>query len=55
MREISLLPYKEVEDEIEFQGEIKFQSVDEIVLDQLTNIESDTFDNSVLIEIYNRL
>tara|TARA_B100001057_G_scaffold489790_1_gene576784 strand:- start:930 stop:1934 length:1005 start_codon:yes stop_codon:yes gene_type:complete len=55
LREISLLPYKEVEDEIEFQGEIKFQSVDEIVLDQLTNIESDTFDNSVLIEIYNRL
>ena len=55
LREISLLPHKEVEDELEFQGEIKFQSVDEIVLDQLTNIESDTFDNSVLIEIYNRL
>tara|TARA_B100001027_G_C16257055_1_gene327500 strand:- start:754 stop:1758 length:1005 start_codon:yes stop_codon:yes gene_type:complete len=55
LREISLLPHKEVEDEMEFQGEIKFQSVDEIVLDQLTNIESDTFDNSVLIEIYNRL
>ena len=46
---------KEIEEELEFQGEIKFQSVDEIVLDQLKNIESDTFDNSVLIEIYNRL
>ena len=55
LREISLLPHKEIDDEIEFQGEIKFQTVDEIVLDQLKNIESDTFDNSVLIEIYNRL
>jgi|TARA_B110000444_G_scaffold213028_1_gene209656 hypothetical protein len=55
LREISLLPHKEIDDEIEFQGEIKFQTVDEIVLDQLKNIESETFDNSVLIEIYNRL
>jgi UDP-2,3-diacylglucosamine pyrophosphatase LpxH len=55
LREISLLPYKELEEEMEFQGEISFKSVDEIVLDQLAKVESDTFDNSVLIEIYNRL
>ena len=55
LREISLLPYKEIEEEMEFQGEISFKSVDEIVLDQLAKVESDTFDNSVLIEIYNRL
>ena len=55
LREISLLPHKELEDEMEFAGEIKFQSVVEIVLDQLKNIDSETFDNSVLIEIYNRL
>ena len=55
LREISLLPYKELEEEMEFQGEISFQSVDEIVLDQLAKVESDTFDNSVLIELYNRL
>jgi DNA repair exonuclease SbcCD nuclease subunit len=55
LREISLLPHKEIEDELEFQGEIKFQSVDEIVLEQLRSIESETFDNSVLVEIYNRL
>ena len=55
LREISLLPYKELEEEMEFQGEISFKSVDEIVLDQLAKVESDTFDNSVLIELYNRL
>ena len=55
LREISLLPHKEAEDEIDFKGEIKFQSVDEIVLDQLKHIESETFDNNVLVEIYNRL
>ena len=55
LREISLLPHKQIEEEIEFQGEIKFQSVDEIVLDQLAKIESDSFDNHILMEIYNRL
>lgn len=55
LREISLLPHKQAEEEIEFQGEIKFQSVDEIVLDQLSKIESDSFDNHILMEIYNRL
>ena len=55
LREISLIPHKQAEDEIEFQGEIKFQSVDEIVLDQLAKIESDSFDNHILMEIYNRL
>jgi DNA repair exonuclease SbcCD nuclease subunit len=55
LREISLLPHKQAEEEIEFQGEIKFQSVDEIVLDQLNKIESDSFDNHILMEIYNRL
>jgi len=40
---------------MEFQGELSFKSVDEIVLDQLAKVESDTFDNNVLIEIYNRL
>jgi len=55
LREISLLPHKQAEEEIEFQGEIEFQSVDEIVLDQLSKIESDSFDNHILMEIYNRL
>jgi hypothetical protein len=55
LREISLLPYKELEDELEFQGEISFKSVDEIVLDQLKKVDSESFDNNVLIEIYNRL
>lgn len=39
----------------DFSGEITFKTVDQIVIEQLTNIESDTFDTKILIEIYNRL
>jgi|TARA_Y100001972_G_scaffold129048_1_gene193721 DNA repair exonuclease SbcCD nuclease subunit len=55
LRELALLPQKDAEDEIEFAGEIKFQSVDQIVIEQLKKLESETFDNNVLVEIYTRL
>ena len=55
LKQISDIDHKQAEEEIEFQGEIKFQSVDEIVLDQLSKIESDSFDNHILMEVYNRL
>ena len=41
--------------EQEFEGEIVFQSIDQIVLEQLNNIDSDTFEITKLINIYNRL
>jgi DNA repair exonuclease SbcCD nuclease subunit len=36
-------------------GEVKFESVDQIVTDQLTNIESEFYDNKLLLKIYNAL
>jgi len=36
-------------------GDIKFKTVDQIVVEQLTNVDSDAFDNKRLIEIYNGL
>ena len=36
-------------------ADIEFQSVDQIVIQQLQAVESETFDNNVLIAIYNSL
>jgi hypothetical protein len=36
-------------------GEIKFESVDQIVTDQITNIESEFYDNRLLLKIYQNL
>jgi hypothetical protein len=36
-------------------GEINFESVDQIVIDQITAIESDFYDPKVLLEIYRNL
>jgi uncharacterized membrane protein len=36
-------------------GEVKFESVDQIVVDQLTNIESEFYDNRLLLKIYQDL
>ena len=36
-------------------GEVKFESVDQIIVDQITAIESDFFDPKVLLEIYRNL
>ena len=36
-------------------GELKFESVDQIVIDQINSIESQGFDKKVLLEIYNNL
>ena len=36
-------------------GEIRFESVDQIVTDQITRIDSEFYDNRLLLEIYNNL
>ena len=56
LREMSLIPNKSagVEEDLA-PGEIKFESVDQIVTDQLTNIESDFYDNRLLLKIYQTL
>lgn len=55
IRELTLVPEKkdtEINTTIDVQA---FESVDQIVTKQLVNIESDTYDNKVLLEIYNNL
>ncbi len=56
IREISLIQEKEdISLVLDDQNESKFESVDQIVTEQLVNIDSDSFDKKVLLEIYNNL
>jgi DNA repair exonuclease SbcCD nuclease subunit len=56
IREISLIQDKnDVESIIDEQAESKFESVDQIVTEQLVSIDSESFDKKVLLEIYNSL
>jgi DNA repair exonuclease SbcCD nuclease subunit len=56
LREMALIPNKRgaLEDNIS-PGELKFESVDQIVTDQITNIDSEFYDNKMLLEIYRSL
>ena len=54
VRELQLIPVKEEEEAYE-GGEIKFESVDQIVITQLETIESNSVDRQKLIDIYNGL
>jgi hypothetical protein len=56
LREMALIPNKSagVEEDLA-PGEVKFESVDQIVVDQLTNIESEFYDNRLLLKIYQNL
>ena len=56
LREMALIPNKAVGvDEDMAPGDVKFESVDQIVTDQLTNIESEFYDNKLLLKIYQDL
>jgi len=57
LREITLIPEKSVGDDITFdtQGNIMFESVDTIVTNQLTNIDSKQYDPRLLLDIYRNL
>jgi DNA repair exonuclease SbcCD nuclease subunit len=56
LREIILLPQKSVNlEDYSAQGNISFESVDQIVINQITNIESNQFDNKLLLDIYRNL
>ena len=56
LREITLIPQKNVDlAEYEIQGNIAFESVDQIVTNQLTAIASDNFDKNLLLDIYRNL
>lgn len=55
VREFKLIQSKHSEHEIESDLETDFETVDEIVISELTNIQSDNFDKNTLINIYNDL
>lgn len=55
VRDFKLIRTQEDELAKEYSGDITFKTVDQIVSEQLSNIDSDTFDTAQLIEIYNRL
>ena len=56
LREITLIPSKVTDlTEYEIQGNIAFESVDQIVFGQLNNIDSDKFNKNLLLDIYRNL
>ena len=56
IREISLIQEREnLEGVIDDSPDTKYESVDQIVTEQLINIDSDSFDKKLLLEIYNNL
>ena len=56
LREMALIPNKRsaLEEDLS-PGEVKFESVDQIVTDQITKIESEFYDPKLLLEIYQNL
>lgn len=56
LREMSLLPNKTagVGEDLA-PGDVKFESVDQIVLDQITSINSEFYDSKLLLQIYQNL
>ena len=56
LREMSLIPIKNNSVDTDMApGDIKFESVDQIVTDQLTNIDSKFYDPKLLLKIYQNL
>ena len=57
LREITLIPQKVVGEDINYDitGNIMFESVDTIVTNQLTNIQSEQYNKTLLLDIYRNL
>ena len=56
LREMALIPSKKSDINTDLApGDVKFESVDQIVTDQLTNIASEFYDNKLLLKIYQNL
>jgi DNA repair exonuclease SbcCD nuclease subunit len=56
LREITLIPAKVTDlTDYEIQGNINFESVDQIVFGQLNSIESEQFNKALLLDIYRNL
>ena len=56
LREMALIPNKRSALEEDMApGDVKFESVDQIITDQISNIESQFYDHKLLLEIYRNL
>jgi len=56
LRELMLIPEKtEIESSNAVPVDLQFESVDTIVMNQITSIDSETYDKKLLLEIYNNL
>jgi len=56
LREMALIPVKSTAVDTDMApGEVKFESVDQIVTDQITNIASEFYDPKLLLKIYQSL
>ena len=55
LRKIELTHQAKQTEEQEFESNVVFQSVDQIVIDQINAIESATFDKKILLDIYTNL
>jgi hypothetical protein len=56
LREMALIPVKSSAVDADLApGDVKFESVDQIVTDQLTNISSEFYDPKLLLQIYQTL
>lgn len=55
VRELKMMHDHTHTEEFEFEGEITYQSVDQIVVEQITNIDSNTFSSVRLLDMYNKL
>ena len=56
LREVTLIPQKNADlNEFEIQGNVAFESVDQIVTNQLNSIQSETYNNNLLLDIYRNL
>jgi hypothetical protein len=56
LREMALIPVKKNDVDTDLApGDVHFESVDQIVTDQITNIESEFYDNALLLKIYQNL
>jgi hypothetical protein len=56
LREMALIPMKldQVGQDLA-PGEVTFESVDQIIIDQITAIESEFYDSKLLLELYRNL
>jgi DNA repair exonuclease SbcCD nuclease subunit len=56
LREITIIPAKATDlTEYKIQGNIEFESIDQIVYNQLNNIDSQQFNKNLLVDIYRNL